>query len=92
MLDPLHHRLQQHSLDCGQPGYLLVAQGQQTPQRLPPISMSIGPKDTMTRLVGWTFGSAQTFAVSTSSSTPGQVSIEYLYTVLAILQKTIVGK
>ncbi len=60
--------------------------------RIPLISMSMGPYGAMTRLFGWTFGSALTFAVGASSSAPGQVPIEDLNTVLAILQKSIGGK
>ncbi|PKO61562.1 MAG: type I 3-dehydroquinate dehydratase [Betaproteobacteria bacterium HGW-Betaproteobacteria-18] len=60
--------------------------------RIPLISMSMGPYGAMTRLFGWTFGSALTFAVGASSSAPGQVPIEDLNTVLGILQKSIGGK
>lgn len=56
--------------------------------RIPLISMSMGPYGAMTRLFGWTFGSALTFAVGASSSAPGQVPIEDLNTALAILQKS----
>jgi 3-dehydroquinate dehydratase-1 len=58
---------------------------------IPLISMSMGPYGSLTRLFGWTFGSALTFAVGASSSAPGQVPIEDLNTVLAILQKSIAG-
>jgi 3-dehydroquinate dehydratase-1 len=57
--------------------------------RIPLISMSMGPYGSLTRLFGWAFGSALTFAVGASSSAPGQVPIEELNTVLAILQKSI---
>lgn len=60
--------------------------------KIPLISMSMGPYGSLTRLFGWTFGSALTFAVGASSSAPGQVPIEDLNTVLAILQKSITGK
>nr|WP_319564392.1 type I 3-dehydroquinate dehydratase [uncultured Rhodoferax sp.] len=60
--------------------------------RIPLISMSMGPLGAVTRLFGWTFGSALTFAVGASSSAPGQVPIEDLNTVLAILQKSMGGK
>jgi 3-dehydroquinate dehydratase-1 len=56
--------------------------------RIPLISMSMGPYGSLTRLFGWTLGSALTFAVGASSSAPGQVPIEDLKTVLAILQKS----
>jgi 3-dehydroquinate dehydratase-1 len=60
--------------------------------RIPLISMSMGPYGSLTRLFGWAFGSALTFAVGAASSAPGQVPIEDLNTVLAILQKSIGGK
>lgn len=60
--------------------------------RIPLISMSMGPFGALTRMVGGVFGSALTFAVGASSSAPGQVPIEDLNTVLAILQKSMGGK
>jgi 3-dehydroquinate dehydratase-1 len=60
--------------------------------RIPLISMSMGSYGSLTRLFGWTFGSALTFAVGARSSAPGQVSIEDLNTVLAILQKSMAGQ
>jgi 3-dehydroquinate dehydratase-1 len=60
--------------------------------KIPLVSMSMGPYGSLTRLFGWTFGSALTFAVGASSSAPGQVPIEDLNTVLGILQKSITGK
>ncbi|MGB4359401.1 MAG: type I 3-dehydroquinate dehydratase [Rhodoferax sp.] len=60
--------------------------------RIPLISMSMGPYGALTRMVGGVFGSALTFAVGASSSAPGQVPIEDLNTVLAILQKSMGGK
>ncbi len=60
--------------------------------RIPLISMSMGPYGSLTRLFGWTFGSALTFAVGASSSAPGQVPIEDLNTVLGILQRSMAGK
>jgi 3-dehydroquinate dehydratase-1 len=50
--------------------------------------MSMGPFGSLTRLFGWAFGSALTFAVGASSSAPGQVPVEDLNTVLAILQRS----
>jgi len=60
--------------------------------RIPLISMSMGPLGAMTRFLGWPFGSALTFAVGATSSAPGQVPIEDLNTVLAILQKAMGDK
>jgi len=56
---------------------------------IPVISMSMGSYGALTRLFGWTFGSALSFAVGACSSAPGQVPIEDLNTVLAIVQKAI---
>jgi 3-dehydroquinate dehydratase-1 len=60
--------------------------------RIPLISMSMGPYGSLTRLFGWAFGSALTFAVGASSSAPGQVPIEDLNAVLSILQKSLAGQ
>lgn len=59
---------------------------------IPLVSMSMGAYGSLTRLFGWTFGSALTFAVGASSSAPGQVPIEDLNTVLGILKKSFAGK
>lgn len=56
--------------------------------RIPLISMSMGAYGSVTRLFGWTFGSALTFAVGASSSAPGQVPIEDLNAVLGIVQSS----
>lgn len=60
--------------------------------RIPLISISMGPYGSITRLFGWAFGSALTFAVGANRSAPGQVPIEDLHTVLAILQKSMNGE
>lgn len=60
--------------------------------RIPLISMSMGPYGSLTRMFGWAFGSALTFAVGAAASAPGQVPIEDLNTVLGLLQKSIAGK
>jgi 3-dehydroquinate dehydratase-1 len=59
---------------------------------IPLISMSMGGYGSLTRMFGWLFGSAVTFAVGESSSAPGQVPIEDLATVLAITRRATVGK
>jgi 3-dehydroquinate dehydratase-1 len=56
--------------------------------RIPLVSMSMGPLGSLTRLFGGVFGSALTFAVGASSSAPGQVPVEDLNAVLAILQRS----
>jgi 3-dehydroquinate dehydratase I len=54
---------------------------------IPLLSMSMGPLGSITRMVGWAFGSTLTFAVGQSSSAPGQIPIEDLRTALAIAQR-----
>jgi len=59
---------------------------------IPFISLSMGPYGALTRLFGWVFGSSLTFAVGAARSAPGQVPIEDLNTVLAIVQKSMGGR
>ena len=54
---------------------------------IPLLSMSMGPFGSITRMIGWAFGSTLTFAVGQSSSAPGQVPIDDLRTVLAIAER-----
>lgn len=56
---------------------------------IPLISIAMGPHGSLTRLFGWAFGSALTFATGAASSAPGQMPIEDLNTVLAIVQKSL---
>jgi 3-dehydroquinate dehydratase-1 len=51
--------------------------------------MSMGRFGAVTRMCGWAFGSAMTFAVGEASSAPGQMAIEDVETALAVLQKAI---
>jgi 3-dehydroquinate dehydratase-1 len=60
--------------------------------RIPLISMSMGPYGSLTRMIGGVFGSSLSFAVGAASSAPGQVPIEDLNTVLAILHKSMGSK
>ncbi|MED0895025.1 type I 3-dehydroquinate dehydratase [Aneurinibacillus migulanus] len=57
--------------------------------KIPVITMSMGAYGSLTRMFGGAFGSAVTFAVGENSSAPGQVPIEDMKTVLAILQRAI---
>ena len=57
--------------------------------KIPVVSMSMGRFGAVTRLCGWAFGSAMTFAVGESSSAPGQLAIEDVDAGLALLQKAI---
>lgn len=57
--------------------------------RIPLVSLSMGAYGSLTRMFGFAFGSALTFAVGQSSSAPGQMPIEDLRTVLNILEKSL---
>lgn len=59
---------------------------------LPVISMSMGAYGSLSRLFGWVFGSSVSFAVGEKSSAPGQVPIEQLNTVIAILHRALKGE
>lgn len=52
---------------------------------IPLITMSMGEYGSLTRMFGGVFGSSVTFAVGENSSAPGQVPIEDLRTVLAVV-------
>lgn len=57
--------------------------------KLPIISMSMGPYGSLSRLFGWVYGSSVSFAVGQQASAPGQVPVEDLRTVLAVLQRSL---
>jgi 3-dehydroquinate dehydratase-1 len=56
---------------------------------IPVISMSMGGVGSISRLCGWIYGSALTFAVGKSSSAPGQIPIEELRAVLATVRRAV---
>lgn len=58
---------------------------------IPLISMSMGAYGSLSRMVGWVYGSTVTFAVGKGSSAPGQVPIEDLRAVLATIRKSVLG-
>ncbi|HZA00862.1 MAG TPA: type I 3-dehydroquinate dehydratase [Hyphomicrobiaceae bacterium] len=58
---------------------------------IPLISMSMGGSGLLTRMFGWMFGSAVTFAIAQGSSAPGQVPIEDLSAVLSMTRKALAG-
>ena len=58
---------------------------------VPLISMSMGAYGSLSRMMGWVYGSTVTFAVGKSSSAPGQVPIEELRAVLATVRKAVLG-
>lgn len=57
--------------------------------RIPVLSMSMGGIGSLSRLMGWAYGSAATFAVGRSASAPGQIAIEELRTALAIVRRAV---
>ena len=59
--------------------------------KIPLISMSMGGVGSLSRIMGGVFGSAATFAVGKSSSAPGQIAIEDLRAVLAVVRKAVNG-
>lgn len=56
---------------------------------IPLIALSMGALGSLTRVAGWCFGSAATFAVGKGSSAPGQMPIEELRTALGILRRSL---
>lgn len=56
---------------------------------IPLVSMSMGNLGAVTRMCGWAFGSAMTFAVGEGSSAPGQMAIEDVDAARALLQKAL---
>lgn len=59
--------------------------------RLPLITMAMGGVGSLSRVMGWVYGSAATFAVGKSSSAPGQIAIEELRAVLATVRRCVTG-
>ena len=59
--------------------------------RIPLISMSMGGIGSISRIMGWVYGSAATFAVGKSSSAPGQIAIDDLRATLAIVRRAVNG-
>ena len=59
---------------------------------IPVIGMSMGGLGSLSRMIGWVYGSAVTFAVGKSSSAPGQFSIEELRVMLNLTRMAVNGK
>ncbi|MFS0785919.1 type I 3-dehydroquinate dehydratase [Shouchella sp. 1P09AA] len=53
---------------------------------IPIITMSMGPKGALSRLMGGAFGSAVSFAVGQSASAPGQIEIAEVEKVLNVIE------
>jgi 3-dehydroquinate dehydratase-1 len=58
---------------------------------VPVITMSMGGIGAISRLGGWIFGSALTFAVGVGSSAPGQIDVDELRTGMDVLRRAISG-
>jgi 3-dehydroquinate dehydratase I len=58
---------------------------------LPLIIMSMGGLGALSRVVGWMYGSAATFAVGKSSSAPGQITVEELRGMLSAMRHAVTG-
>ncbi len=58
---------------------------------VPLITMSMGGVGSLSRIMGWVYGSAATFAVGKDSSAPGQIAIEDLRAVLATVRRAVTG-
>ena len=58
---------------------------------IPLISISMGPIGVLSRTFGWMFGSTVTFAAGQDSSAPGQLPIDDLKAVLALLRTPGIG-
>ena len=54
--------------------------------------MSMGGYGALTRLFGWTFGSAMSFVVGAGISAPGQVPIADMNAVLEIMQRSLASR
>ena len=59
---------------------------------IPLISMSMGGIGSISRMIGWVYGSAATFAVGKSSSAPGQIAIDELRSALAVAHGAVQGR
>lgn len=59
--------------------------------RIPLISMAMGGIGSVSRIMGWLYGSAATFAVGKSSSAPGQIAIDDLRATLATVRRAVTG-
>ena len=59
---------------------------------IPLIGMSMGGLGALSRMIGWMYGSALTFAVGKDSSAPGQMSIEELRTALDLTHRAMYGR
>jgi len=59
---------------------------------IPVISMAMGGIGAVSRMMGWMYGSAATFAVGKSSSAPGQMALEDLRAALDSVRRAVTGR
>lgn len=59
--------------------------------KIPVISMAMGGIGAVSRMMGWLYGSAATFAVGQSSSAPGQMAVEDLRATLGAVRRAVTG-
>lgn len=58
---------------------------------IPLVTMSMGGIGSISRIIGWMYGSAATFAVGQNSSAPGQITVEELRALLAGVRRAVGG-
>lgn len=56
------------------------------------ITLSMGSLGSLSRIMGWVYGSAATFAVGKGSSAPGQIAIEELRKALMVVRRAVNGE
>ncbi|GAA3319496.1 hypothetical protein GCM10020331_026630 [Ectobacillus funiculus] len=54
---------------------------------IPVLTISMGALGSMSRVMGWMYGSVMTFAVGANSSAPGQIPIDDLRQMIAMAKR-----
>ncbi|WP_299833094.1 type I 3-dehydroquinate dehydratase [uncultured Metabacillus sp.] len=68
---------------------LEVTKDAQDELNIPIITMSMGGMGAISRMLGWIYGSAVTFAVGETSSAPGQIPIENLRKIIELVKESV---
>jgi 3-dehydroquinate dehydratase-1 len=68
---------------------LEVTKDAQDELNIPIITMSMGGLGAISRMLGWMYGSAVTFAVGEKSSAPGQIPIENLREIIELVKESV---
>jgi 3-dehydroquinate dehydratase-1 len=68
---------------------LEVTKDAQDELNIPIITMSMGGLGAISRMLGWIYGSAVTFAVGEKSSAPGQIPIENLRKIIELVKESV---